>query len=68
MTEPLPQLPAAFVWGVSTSAYQIEGATAEGGRGPSIWDTFTARPGTVRDGRTGTRPATTTTVTPRTSP
>ena len=29
-----------FVWGVSTSAYQIEGAVGEGGRGPSVWDTF----------------------------
>ncbi|QMU72089.1 beta-glucosidase [Streptacidiphilus sp. P02-A3a] len=46
-------LPAGFRWGVATSAYQIEGAAAEDGKGPSIWDTFTARPGTVRDGRTG---------------
>jgi len=46
-------LPAGFRWGVATSAYQIEGAAAEDGKGPSIWDTFTARPGAVRDGRTG---------------
>ncbi|MFI9100482.1 GH1 family beta-glucosidase [Streptomyces fildesensis] len=48
-----PQLPESFVWGVSTAAYQVEGAVTEGGRGPSVWDTFTARPGTVRDGHTG---------------
>jgi len=50
--QPAP-LPDGFRWGVSTSAYQIEGAADEDGRGPSIWDTFTARPGAVRDGRTG---------------
>ncbi|TWD81631.1 beta-glucosidase [Kribbella amoyensis] len=42
-----------FHWGVSTSAYQIEGAATEGGRGPSSWDTFTAEPGRVLDGSTG---------------
>src|SRR4030095_15567181 len=34
--------PPEFVWGVSTSSFQIEGATKEGGRGVSIWDTFAA--------------------------
>ncbi|WP_158879864.1 GH1 family beta-glucosidase [Amycolatopsis anabasis] len=42
--------PHDFVWGVSTSAFQIEGATNEGGRGPSIWDTFTATPGKIARG------------------
>jgi beta-glucosidase len=44
--------PPDFVWGVGTSAYQIEGATAEGGRGPSIWDRFCQIPGKVHDGAT----------------
>jgi beta-glucosidase len=42
-----------FLWGVSTSSYQIEGAAAEDGRVPSIWDTFSATPGKIRDGSTG---------------
>ncbi|SDU77930.1 GH1 family beta-glucosidase [Jiangella alkaliphila] len=45
--------PADFRWGLATAAYQIEGATAEGGRGPSIWDTFAHTPGRVRHGDTG---------------
>lgn len=45
--------PADFVWGTATSAYQIEGAVNEGGRGPSIWDRFTHMPGTIEDGSTG---------------
>jgi beta-glucosidase len=45
--------PADFLWGVATSAYQIEGAVAEGGRGPSIWDTFSHTPGAVDNGDTG---------------
>jgi beta-glucosidase len=48
-----PQLPPGFRFGTSTSAYQIEGAAGEDGKGPSIWDTFTAIPGHVRDGSTG---------------
>jgi beta-glucosidase len=43
----------AFTWGVSTAAYQIEGGVAEGGRGPSIWDTFAHEPGRISDGGTG---------------
>ncbi|MCO5994900.1 GH1 family beta-glucosidase [Actinoallomurus rhizosphaericola] len=44
--------PPDFHWGVATSAYQIEGATEEDGRGPSTWDTFCREPGRVRDGHT----------------
>lgn len=46
-----PRLPD-FAWGVATSAFQIEGATAEDGRGPSVWDTYTGTPGKIRDGHT----------------
>ena len=42
-----------FVWGVSTSSYQIEGAAQEDGRGPSIWDTYCRQPGRIKNGDTG---------------
>ena len=42
-----------FVWGVSTAAYQIEGAAQADGRGTSIWDTFSHTPGRVHNGDTG---------------
>ena len=45
--------PADFSWGAATAAYQIEGAADEDGRGPSVWDTFCARPGTIADGSSG---------------
>lgn len=45
--------PEDFVWGASTASYQIEGAYAEGGRGLSIWDAFSAEPGRVKNGDTG---------------
>jgi beta-glucosidase len=50
---PGPGFPEGFIWGAATAAYQIEGATAEDGRGPSIWDTFSHTPGKVRGGDTG---------------
>ncbi|SDC12174.1 GH1 family beta-glucosidase [Streptomyces prasinopilosus] len=49
-TNPVPRFPDGFLWGVSTSAHQIEGAA--NAREPSVWDVFTAGPGRVRDGST----------------
>jgi beta-glucosidase len=43
----LAALPHDFLWGTATSAYQIEGAVAEDGRSPSIWDTFSHTPGKI---------------------
>jgi len=47
------ELPRGFELGVATAAYQIEGAVNEGGRGPSIWDTFCRTPGRVAGGDNG---------------
>jgi beta-glucosidase len=45
--------PTNFSWGAATAAYQIEGAAAEDGRKPSVWDTFSHTPGRVKNGDTG---------------
>lgn len=47
------KFPSSFQWGVATSSYQIEGAVNEGGRAPSIWDTFSHQPGKVDNNDTG---------------
>ena len=52
-----PPLPPGFRLGTSTGAYQVEGAVADDGRGPSIWDTWSHQPGTIVDGTTGDRAA-----------
>src|SRR5712672_3514091 len=47
--------PKGFIWGTATSAYQIEGAVNEDGRGRSIWDTFSHTPGKIGDGTNADR-------------
>jgi beta-glucosidase len=47
------RFPEGFIWGAATASYQIEGATRDDGRGPSIWDTFSRTPGKVFAGHTG---------------
>lgn len=49
----MKKFPNDFVWGTATSSYQIEGAAAEDGKGPSIWDAFSSIPGKTHNGETG---------------
>ena len=49
----MKQFPDGFLWGVATSAYQIEGAVDVDGRGPSIWDTYSHTPGKIDNDDTG---------------
>jgi len=49
-----PHFPDDFVWGVATSAFQIEGASDIDGKGPSVWDTFCKQPGAIADASDGT--------------
>ncbi|AJE82414.1 Beta-glucosidase [Streptomyces albus] len=49
-TDPMPRFPDGFAWGVGAASFQTEGAVDEDGRGPSIWDTFCARPGRIANG------------------
>lgn len=53
MTVKTHRFPDDFIWGTSTSSYQIEGAACEGGRTESIWDRFCRTPGKVANGDTG---------------
>ncbi len=45
--------PKDFVWGAATASYQIEGAAFEDGKGLSVWDAFSRRPGAVFEGHNG---------------
>jgi beta-glucosidase len=45
-----PQFPPNFLFGTATAAFQIEGSPAADGKGKSIWDVFTHKPGKIRTG------------------
>jgi beta-glucosidase len=50
---PAREFPSGFVWGAATASYQIEGAVREGGRGKTVWDTFSHTEGKVAGSDTG---------------
>ena len=47
------KFPDGFIWGAIASAYQIEGAWNEDGKGESIWDQFVRLPNRILNGDTG---------------
>jgi beta-glucosidase len=51
----MKNFPPDFTWGSATSAYQIEGAWREAGKGPHVWDVFAHTPGKVARGENGDR-------------
>jgi beta-glucosidase len=53
MEDPGINLPNGFYLGTASAAYQIEGATTQDGRGPSIWDQYVKVPGAIDNGDTG---------------
>ena len=49
----LTEFPKGFVWGAAAASYQVEGAAAADGKGPSIWDMFARKPGAIWEDHTG---------------
>lgn len=49
----MTKFPDLFLWGVSSAAYQVEGAAEEDGRSPSVWDIFCEKKGKILDGCDG---------------
>jgi len=47
------EFPENFIWGTATSSYQIEGAADAGGKGPSVWDTFSHTDGKIKNQENG---------------
>jgi beta-glucosidase len=45
--------PEKFLWGAAAASYQIEGAAAVDGKGPSVWDMLAQKPGAIWNGHTG---------------